>query len=96
MSRDISVSPLLRKLVHEEPEVNFVFAEEAEVPSLSIGQARVKPAYPSDFDGDQEKGQAFLNTCCIHFSIYGDSFKGDQAQIYWALSFFKSDQAACF
>jgi len=36
----------------EEPEVNYVFTKENEVPSLSSGQMRVKPAPPSDFNGD--------------------------------------------
>jgi len=80
----------------EESEANFVFAEEDEAPSLSAGQARVKPTSPSDFDGDREKGRAFINTCHIYFSICRDSFKGDQAHIHWALSFFKSDQAFHF
>ena len=36
----------------EESEVNFIFAEEDEALSLGAGQARVKPASPSDFDRD--------------------------------------------
>jgi len=82
--------------MREESEANFVFAEEDEALRLNAGQARAKPASPSDFDGDQEKGRAFINTCRIYFSVCGDSFKGDQARIHWALSFFKSDRALCF
>ena len=77
--------------MREESEANFVFAEEDEALRLHAGQVRVKPASPSDFDGDREKGRAFINTCCIYFSICRDSFKGDQVRIHWALSFFKSD-----
>jgi len=73
----------------EESE-DILFAEESEVPSFGAGQARVKPASPSDFDRDQEKGRAFLNTCHIHFSICGDSFKGDQACVHW--SYLSSNQ----
>ena len=49
----------------EESEVNFTLAEEIEGLNLGMGHAKIKPASPLDFDGDQEKGQAFLNTCCI-------------------------------
>ena len=57
----------------EVPEVNL-FTEETNVLSFSVGQTRVNPASPSDFNGDQEKGQVLLNTCHIHFSICEDSF----------------------
>ena len=58
--------------------------------------AKVKLATPADFNGDREKGRAFFNTCCIYFTVVGDLFPSDQSQIHWVLSFFKSDQAACF
>ena len=58
--------------------------------------AKVKPAMPADFDGDQEKGRAFFNTCCIYFTVIGDLFPSDQSRIHWVLSFFKSDRAAHF
>src|SRR3979490_525350 len=64
-------------------------------PTLSIA-SRVRPASPSDFDGDREQGRAFLNSCSIYFAICSDHFANDQARIHWALSFFKSDQAARF
>ena len=56
----------------------------------------IRPAIPMDFDGDRGKGCAFLNTCCLYFTIVGDLFPNDQARIHWALSFFKSDRAAHF
>ena len=58
--------------------------------------AKIKPAMPVDFDGDQEKGRTFFNTCCIYFTVVGDLFLNDQSCIHWVLSFFKSDQAAHF
>ena len=58
--------------------------------------AKVKPVMAVDFDGNREKGHAFFNTCCIYFTVIGDLFLSDQSQIHWVLSFFKSDQAACF
>ncbi|KAF8510525.1 hypothetical protein JB92DRAFT_2939053, partial [Gautieria morchelliformis] len=63
---------------------------------MSVKLAKVKPATPVDFDGDQEKGHAFFNTCSIYFAIVGDLFPNNQAQIHWASSFFKSDCAAHF
>ena len=58
--------------------------------------AKVKLAMPADFDGDQEKGRTFFNTCCIYFTVVGDLFPNNQSRIHWVLSFFKSDWAACF
>ena len=58
--------------------------------------AKVKPVMPADFDGDQEKGRAFFNTCYIYFTVIGDLFPSDQSRIHWVFSFFKSDQAAHF
>ena len=60
---------------------------------MSAGHVKVKPATPSDFDGDCEKGRAFLNTCTIYLAICRDSFLNNQARIYWALSF-KSGRVA--
>ena len=56
----------------------------------------IRPAIPTDFDGDRRKGHAFFNTCCLYFTIVRDLFPNDQAHIHWALSFFKSDHAARF
>ena len=50
----------------------------------------IRPAIPTDFDGDRRKGHAFFNTCCLYFTIVRDLFPNDQAHIHWALSFFKS------
>ena len=57
---------------------------------------KIKPATPADFDGDHEKGRAFLNSCNIYFAICGDLFPNEQARVHWALSFFKADRAAHF
>jgi hypothetical protein len=59
-------------------------------------RVEIKPANPSEFDGDREKRQAFLNSCDIYFMICSDLFPNEQARIHWALSFFKSDRAARF
>ncbi|KIJ47579.1 hypothetical protein M422DRAFT_248573, partial [Sphaerobolus stellatus SS14] len=55
---------------------------------------QVLPSNPSDFDGDHEKGQSFLNSCSLYFSIAGRAFQDEQARISWALTFFKTGQAA--
>ena len=57
---------------------------------------KVKPAMPADFDGDREKGHAFFNTGLWQLWSKCNIFPSDQSQIHWVLSFFKSDQAACF
>jgi hypothetical protein len=64
--------------------------------SASSGRVDIKPANPSEFNGDHEKGRAFLNSCNIYFMICGDLFPNEQARIHWALSFFKSDRVARF
>ena len=56
----------------------------------------VRPAIPTDFDGDHGKGCAFFNMCYLYFTIIGDLFPNDQACIHWALFFFKSDCVAHF
>jgi hypothetical protein len=76
----------------EEAENNVGESESEVLRKLS----RVKPATPPDFDGDREKGRAFLNTCSIYFAICGSLFPNDQARIHWTLSYFKSDRAARF
>ena len=58
--------------------------------------AKVKPAMPVDFDGDQEKGHALFNMCCIYFTVTGDLFLNDQSWIHQVLFFFKLDRAAHF
>ncbi|KIJ34450.1 hypothetical protein M422DRAFT_263410 [Sphaerobolus stellatus SS14] len=57
---------------------------------------QVQPSNLSDFNGDHEKGQSFLNSCSLYFSIAGRTFQDEQACISWALTFFKAGQAASF
>ena len=58
---------------------------------MAVMLAKVKLAMPADFDGDQEKGCTFFNTCCIYFTVVGDLFPNNQSWIHWVLSFFKLD-----
>lgn len=53
-------------------------------------------AVPNDFDGDRKKGQSFLNSCRIYFSLCPTQFHNDQERIYWALSYMKTGRAAQF
>ena len=50
-------------------------------PTFSM-TSRVRPASPSDFNGDRDRGRAFLNSCSIYFAICGDQFPNDQARIH--------------
>ena len=86
--------------VPEEPamEEEFSFGRNSRTPTFSEmhapGHIKIKPATPVDFDGDCEKGRAFLNSCNIYFAICGDLFPNEQAWIHWVLLFFKADRAA--
>ena len=73
-------------------ESNGRKVEEKGAPKL----VKVRLAILTDFDGDFRKGRVFFNTCCLYFMIIRDLFPNNQAHIHWALSFFKSDRAACF
>ena len=81
-------------------EEEFSFRRNSGTPVFSETHApshvKIKPATPADFNGDHEKGRAFLNSCNIYFAICGDLFPNEQAWIHWALSFFKANRAACF
>jgi hypothetical protein len=59
-------------------------------------KTRIKPASPTDFDGDRAKGRTFLNSCDLYMSLVSDQFADDSARIYWALSYMKSGRAAAF
>ena len=102
---ELALKVIMNKLemsVLEEPamEEEFSFGWNSRTPPFSETHApshvKIKPATPADFNGDREKGRAFLNLCNIYFAICGDLFPNEQAQIHWALSFFKADRAACF
>src|SRR3981189_3634652 len=57
-------------------------------------RSRVKPGAPQNFDGDREGGRSFLTSCQLYISLSIDNIADDQAQIHWALSYFKSGRAA--
>ena len=51
------------------------------------------PALPTEYDGDQSKGQAFLTSCQTYLHLCSDSFDSEQTKITWALSYMKSGRA---
>ena len=54
----------------------------------------LKPALPSEFNGDRTKGMAFLNSCQVYIRLCLNSFTDEQAKIVWAMSYMKAGQAA--
>jgi hypothetical protein len=59
--------------------------------SLGNRQTRLaKPASPPDFDGDRQKGTAFLNACQTYIRLRPDDFTDEQMQIVWAMSYMKT------
>jgi hypothetical protein len=65
------------------------------IPRSSRDQ-KIKPSAPSDFDGDRNKGRAFLNQCELYLSLRRSDFPSDEVRITWALTFMKSGRAANF
>src|SRR3979490_87158 len=61
-----------------------------------LHRSRVKPGVPQNFNGDREGGRSFLTSCQLYISLSIDDFADEQAQIHWALSYFKSGRAATF
>ena len=92
---DLALKAIMNKLevpVPEEPslEEEFNFGRNSGTPAFSEmhapGHVEVKLATPADFNGDHEKGRAFLNSCNIYFAICGDLFPNKLVQIHWAPS----------
>src|ERR1700709_2715376 len=55
------------------PEINELDTPEEDVSPGNGGQNsfQMKPSNPPDFHGDRAKGQGFLNSCNLYFSIVG-------------------------
>ena len=58
--------------------------------------SKLKPASPSDFDGDRGKGRAFLNSCELYLRLSPDRFPDELSKINWALTYMKTDRAYMF
>ena len=72
---ELALKAIMNKLevsVSEEPamEEEFSFRRNSGTPAFSEthtpSHVKIKPATPVDFDGDCEKGRAFLNSCNIY------------------------------
>jgi hypothetical protein len=61
-----------------------------------VAHNRLKPGVPPSFDGDREKGRAFMNSCVLYQLLCAAEFQDDQAKIHWVLSYMKSDCTATF
>src|SRR6266516_7555339 len=58
--------------------------------------SKLKPAPPSDFDGDHTKGRAFLNSCELYIRLSPDHFPDELSKVYWAFTYIKSDRSYAF
>jgi Retrotransposon gag protein/Zinc knuckle len=66
-------------------------------PSAAIAdpfRSRIKPAAPSEFDGDRTKGRAFYNSCTLYIKLRASEFPNDDAKINWVVSYMKNGRAA--
>ena len=59
-------------------------------------KTRIKPGLPPAYDGDRATGRAFLTSILLYVSLTGDDLQDEQAQIHWALSYFKSGRTVTF
>ncbi|GLB45958.1 hypothetical protein LshimejAT787_4300050 [Lyophyllum shimeji] len=64
--------------------------------SFTRGRDRLRPAPPDSFDGEREKGRAFINSCDLYMSLTPDAFSDEQTRINWVLSYMKGGRAARF
>ncbi|GLB45579.1 putative zinc ion binding [Lyophyllum shimeji] len=64
--------------------------------SFTRGGDRLRPAPPDSFDGEREKGRAFINSCDLYMSLTPDAFPDEQTRINWVLSYMKGGRAARF
>src|SRR6266487_2868510 len=60
------------------------------------GTTKIKPAPPSDFDGDHGKGRAFLNSCKLYLCLSPNRFPNELSKIYWALTYMKTYRSYMF
>jgi Retrotransposon gag protein len=74
----------------------------AALPSTTLAQGGlsskhgVKPAKPSEYDGDCANGCTFLQSCTLYLGLCASDFPDEKSQILWALSFMKAGRAAIF
>jgi len=79
--------------------ISHIPQSENPIPSTQITSVTpkahsLKPALPSEFDGDRTKGMVFLNSCQVYIHLCPNSFADEQAKIVWAMSYMKAGRAA--
>jgi hypothetical protein len=87
----------LQKETKETPETPKVPTPETGVgpkPATGDRQLRIpKLASPPDYDGDRQKGVAFLNACQMYIWLRPTDFPEEQMKIVWAMSYMKTGRA---
>ncbi|GLB45963.1 hypothetical protein LshimejAT787_4500010, partial [Lyophyllum shimeji] len=73
-----------------------VLAAPISTQSPMCARDRLRPAPPDSFDGEREKGRAFINSCDLYMSLVPDAFPDEQMRINWALSYMKGGRTARF
>jgi hypothetical protein len=53
----------------------------------------LKPALPTNFDGDRQKGKGFINACQAYFRLRPDQFQDEQTKIQWAMTYMNQGRA---
>ena len=94
-----TVAALLAKGVEDDRKLNQVIAiitrlsqnvnqnVNQNVPTEHGYHARkrtVRPALPSEFNGDRTKGMSFLNSCQTYIRLCPDEFRDEQTKVVWA------------
>ena len=59
-------------------------------------ETRIKLGLPPVYDGDCVTGRMFLTSILLYVLLTGVNLQDEQAQIHWALSYFKSGCMATF
>jgi len=75
--------------------ISHIPQSENPIPSTQITSVTpmahdLKPALPSEFNGDSTKGMVFLNSCQVYIHLCPNSFTDEQAKIVWAMSYMKA------
>jgi len=90
---DILVKHITSPKIPESPPIPVVHTPAPETRHTPSTRA-LRPALPSEFDGDRSKGVAFLYSCQTYIRLCSDAFPDDQTKITWALSYMKTGRAA--
>ena len=68
--------------------------QSTQITPVTLKAHGLKLALPSEFDGDCNKGMAFLNSCQVYIRLCPNSFMDEQAKIVWAMSYMKAGRPA--